>query len=132
MTRCRSRSSLRRSATSVSRRLVRSRVIFKYPESLPLGFLQGVITTLAQKRDPSFRTRHPSSSKPAFFSRSAQLGIGPAFLESVGRIKHRKMFSNDFIGSVAFDELCTDIPTANDSIGIQQQNSVVSHPRDHC
>ena len=49
---------------SVARRCsVMSRVTLPYPTSRPAGSRKAVITTWAQKRDPSFRTLQPFSSK---------------------------------------------------------------------
>jgi len=47
-------SSTLRSASSCVRRSVRSRTTLRYPSP------SGVTVTAAQKRSPSFRTRHPS------------------------------------------------------------------------
>ena len=56
---------IRRSATSSSsmrRRAVRSRVTLAKPRRVPVRSRMAVMTTLAQKRVPSLRTRQPSSS----------------------------------------------------------------------
>jgi hypothetical protein len=45
-----------------SRRSVMSRVILAKPSSWPLSSRIGSMTTLAQKNEPSLRTRQPSSS----------------------------------------------------------------------
>jgi len=58
----RKRSSLRRSASCASFLSVTSRVTLANPSSLPLSSRIGSITTLAQKRVPSFLTRQPSAS----------------------------------------------------------------------
>ena len=51
------------SASCASRRSVRSRVILVKPISSPSGLRIGSMTTVAQKREPSLRTRQPSASK---------------------------------------------------------------------
>ncbi len=49
-------------SASAARRSVRSRVTFANPSSLPFGSRSGSMMTFAQKREPSLRTRQPSSS----------------------------------------------------------------------
>jgi len=60
--RMRNRSSLARSDCSVRLRSVRSRVTLANPTSAPRSSRTAVITTSAQKREPSLRTRQFSSS----------------------------------------------------------------------
>ena len=55
--RCLSRSSC------AARRSLRSLEILAKPITAPASSFTAVITTLAQKREPSLRTRQPSSSK---------------------------------------------------------------------
>ena len=53
---------LARICSSCTRRAVRSRLTLPNPTRSPASSYTGVITTFAQKRVPSLRTRHPSSS----------------------------------------------------------------------
>ena len=72
---------IRRSAASSSSmrfRSVRSRVTLAKPRSLPSASSTAVMTTLAQNRVPSLRTRQPSSSNRPSRGGDAQLVLRPA------------------------------------------------------
>ena len=62
----RSRARTPRSASSLRLRSVRSRVTLAKPRCVPSAPRSDVITTFAQKREPSLRTRHPSVSNRPF------------------------------------------------------------------
>ena len=82
------------------------------------------MTTLAQKRLPSLRTRQPSASNlpdllrlavPAPARRSADLPC----------IEAREVRPDDFLGLVAFDALGTRVPVRDAAFGIEHENGVV-------
>jgi hypothetical protein len=65
-----------RNSSLARRRSVSSRVILLNPMSAPSALRIAPITTLAQKREPSFRTRQPSSSSQPSRAAEARLLAG--------------------------------------------------------
>ena len=88
-------------ASSARLRSVKSRVTFAKPVSSPVSSRIAVRMTLAQKREPSLRTRQPSSStRPRSRGQAQQFG-GPAALRIFLREEAREMQAEDLIGRVA-------------------------------
>ena len=78
---------------------------FAKPTSVPSASRSAVMTTLAQKREPSLRTRQPSSSKRPFAGRDLELALGLARRDVLGRIEDREVLADDLVGLVALDAL---------------------------
>src|SRR5437868_207689 len=137
----RKRSSLWRTRSSWARRSVRSRVILENPRSSPSGVKSAVMTTLAQKRVPSLRTRQPSSSKrPTRFASSSsrsgqrlatdalgllQLVLRPAAVDVGLAVKDREMLADDLGGGVTLDALGARVPGRDAALGVEQEDRVV-------
>ena len=81
--------------------------------------------TLAQKREPSLRTRQPSSSKrPSRPRPPARVAESPE-IDSLFWVKGRERFAEDFIGGVAFDPLGSLVPAHNAAFGIEHEDGVI-------
>src|SRR6185437_13646454 len=80
---------------------VMSRVTLVNPRRLPALSWSAVMTTSAQKRDPSLR------------SRQCQLLVRLTTLQIFGGVETGKVLPDDFLGSVTLDLLRTFVPAHN-------------------
>ena len=108
-----------------------SRVILAKPTSAPSGVRIGSITTCAQKRLPSLRTRQPSLLIAAFARRGFQRALraaprGAIFLG----IEAREMLADDLVRRIALDALRPRIPVGDDAFGVEHIDRIVGDALD--
>src|SRR5215467_2303392 len=86
-----------------------------------------LITTLAQNREPSLRTRQPSASNlPSLVAVANALAGTPGGAIFV-RIEALKMPTDNLDGPITFDTLGPCVPVADDAGGIKREQSIVDH-----
>ena len=83
------------------------------------------MTTLAQNREPSLRTRQPSSSNRPVARRDLQLALALARRHVLRRIERREVLPDDLLGRVALDSLRTGVPGCDTAIRIEHEDRVV-------
>ena len=111
--------------SSAARRSVRSRVILAKPRSVAWAFRIALMTTLAQNRVPSLRTRQPSASYlPVAAGRLQRLAGNSALPVLVG-IECEKCRPSDFLARVALDPLGPRIPVDDVPVGIEHEDRVI-------
>ncbi len=114
-------------ASSARLRSVKSRVTFAYPVTSPLLSRMAVRIVSAQKREPSLRTRQPSSStRPSGRGQAHQLRR-PASLHILLREEPREMQPLDLFRRVPLDALRARIPGHHAPVAIQQVDGVIAH-----
>ena len=99
------------------RRSVRSRVTLAKPMSAPSSPRSAVITTFAQNREPSLRTRHPSSSNRPSRPRDLELESGIPAGDVRIRIERGEVLADDLVGLVALDALRAFVPARDAPVG---------------
>ena len=83
----------------------------------------------AQKREPSLRTRQPSSStRPLLDCEPQQLGRTPA-LEVFLRKEAGEVLADDLVGCVVLDALGARIPCHDVAVAIEKVDGVIAHAR---
>ena len=83
------------------------------------------MTTLAQNREPSLRTRHPSFSNLPGGDRDRQLTLGEAVLAVVLRVEHREVAADHLRLAVALQPLCARVPRGDLPVDIEHDDRVV-------
>lgn len=114
-----------RSSSSACLRPVRSRVTLPKPVSAPDPSRTAVMTPPAHGAEPSFRTRHPSSStRPSAATSSSRAGF-PYHLSSAVR-EAREVPADDLLGpvAVALDPLGPPVPTDDGAGRVEQEDGV--------
>lgn len=102
-----------------------SRVTFENPTRAPVESRIVVIRTVAQKREPPFRMRQPSSSnqpRTAAVS-SARCGLPSATSSAV--IEAREVLTDDFLRFVSLDPLRAAVPAAHASLRIEHEDRIL-------
>ncbi len=119
--RLRSLVSLAFTTASAAERSVMSRVIWPNPCNPPSGARMAVITTLARKREPSFRARSPMSLEAAGCGGNLELASRLAALDILWRIKVGAVAADNLVGPIAVDQLRPVVPRKDVSIRVEQQ-----------
>ena len=116
----------RRRCSSAARRSERSRVTLAKPTSAPSPSRSAVMTTLAQKRVPSLRMRHPSSSKRPSRAASFELARRLARPHVVVGVEPREVRADDLARAIALDALGAAVPRRYMSLRVKHENGVVT------
>ena len=103
---------------------------FAKPRWLPSGPCSDVMTTSAQNRVPSFRTRQPSLCHRPRVERRRQPCLGNAVPTVVVGVEGREVAADDLIGPVALQLLRAEVPGRDGAVGPQQEDGVVGHAAD--
>ena len=75
------------------------------------------MTTWAQKRVPSLRTRQPSASNLPSRAAVSSARCGRPAARSSSRVEAREMLADDFAGRIALEALGAGIPACHDAVG---------------
>ena len=84
----------------------------------------GSITTLAQKRLPSLRTRQPSASNRPSVMAVCSARVGTPAARSSG-IESREVLADDLSRRIALDALGAGIPAGDDTVRVQHVERIV-------
>ena len=101
------------------------------PTSFPLSSNSAVTTILAQNREPSLRTRQPSSSKRPSETDSLKTRTGRPLCLILGCVKAAKPLAYDFLLVPAQDAFGAKVPRGNTALRIRHENRVVLQAFDH-
>ena len=104
-----------------------SRVTLAKPRRRPDLSCSAVRTTDAQKREPSLRTRSPSSVATPCFGRPPQQPARHAGDHILRKIEADKRLADDLVGAIALDALGTGVPRHDMSLGVEKEDRVVAH-----
>ena len=95
------------------------------PSRRPARRASAVMMTLAQNREPSLRTRQPSSSKrPSAVATCSSCSGQPLSTASCG-IEAREVLADDLVGAVALDALGAGVPGRDVAVGVEHEDRVV-------
>ena len=119
-----------RSRSSACRRSVRSRVTLAKPRSVPASSRRAVMTTLAQKREPSLRTRQPSSSNRPSAGASRSSSSGQPRSTASWRVEAGEVLADDLVGAVALDAARPRRSRWRPALGVEHEDGVVLHALD--
>ena len=117
-------------ASSARLRSVKSRVTLANPVTSPVLSRMAVMTMLAQKREPSLRTRQPSSStRSARGGQAQQLG-GAAALLILLRKEAREVQAENLVRLVALDALGAGVPGQHVAVAVEQIDGILADALD--
>ena len=107
-----------------------SRVTLANPVTSPLLPRMAVMTILAQKREPSLRTRQPSSSTRSLAAARRSNSAGRPRSSIFLRKEAREMQSEDFVCLVTFNTFCAGIPSKHMAVTVEQIDGVFADTLD--
>ena len=100
------------------------------PRSWPSAPCSAVITTSAQNREPSLRTRHPSFSHRPFAIGLPQTELREPRALILLRVELREVPSDDLVGPIALEALDAEVPARHSPVRVEQEDGVVADPAD--
>ena len=103
-------------------------MILAKPHRVPAASYRVVMTTLAQKVEPSLRTRHPSSSNRPSARATFNSCSGQPRSTALGLVEEGKVPAQDLFGPVALDQLRPTVPTDHVPLGVEHEDGVILHP----
>src|ERR1700738_1920707 len=85
------------------------------------------MTTWAQNRLPSLRTRQPSFSDRPSRSTVSNAFCGSPSFPIFNRVEFREVISDDFPGQITFDAARTKVPVGHNAFCVEHVNGVVGN-----